>query len=448
MDRALSPLISPDMAQVFSPEAHVRGMLAFEAALARAEAQAGIIPRDAADAIGAACRVELFDVPAIFAEGARAGAPTIPFVRELTARIEGDAARYVHWGATSQDAIDTAFMLQARDGLELLTARLLEIAGACAQLAEAHRDTPMAGRTLQQQALPITFGLKAARWLALVTRQIVRLDALRPTLCVQFGGAVGTHASLGDRGLAAMEMIAADLGLAVPELPWHTERDRIAELAAALGVVAGAMGKLAGDALLLAQTEVGEASEGVEPGRGGSSTMPHKQNPVDATFARAASRLALGELPLIFNAMDHEHERAAGPWQVEWEALPRIFLHTAGAVERVLRLASGLVVDAERMRANLEITGGLVLAESLSMTLAARIGRPAAYALVKDACVRVRETGQSLEAVALADPQITAALDASSIHRALDPANYLGTSAEQVDRALAGYQALLATREG
>ncbi|HEV8194477.1 MAG TPA: 3-carboxy-cis,cis-muconate cycloisomerase, partial [Ktedonobacterales bacterium] len=322
---------APEMVEIWSGEAHVRGMLAFEAALAQAEARAGIIPTVAAEAIERACRIEDFDVPAIWREAALAGTPAIPLVRMLTERVAEDWRGYVHWGATSQDSIDTALVLQMQAGLGLLTERLREIGEACAQMAERHRATPMAGRTLLQHAIPIPFGLKAARWLALITRQRARLWEVRTRVSVvQLGGAAGTLAALGVAGPRVTEMLAEKLGLAVPDLPWHAERDRVAEVAAALGVVAGSMAKIAGDVVLLAQTEVNEVAEGAAPGKGVSSAMPQKRNPVDATLARASARLALGVVPVLLAAMEQEHERSAGSWQAEWEALPALFGYTSG----------------------------------------------------------------------------------------------------------------------
>ncbi|MEA2527035.1 MAG: 3-carboxy-cis,cis-muconate cycloisomerase, partial [Thermomicrobiales bacterium] len=357
---------TPEMIAAFSSEAHVRQMLAFEAALARAQARAGIIPSEAAEAIAAACRVETFDIASLYREAALAGTVAIPLVRMLTERVDGDAKRYVHWGATSQDAIDTALVMQMREGLDHILGNLLPVAAVCASLAERHRRTPMVGRTLLQQALPITFGLKAARWLGMLTRQVGRLRELRKrALVVQFGGAAGTLASLGDEGLRVTDLLADELGLTVPDLPWHAERDRIAEVAAALGVLAAGMAKIATDVLLLRQTEVGELSEVVVPGKGGSSAMPHKRNPVDATMALASARLAIGTVPVILGAMAQEHERAAGGWQAEWEALPNLFRYTASTVSRVREALEGIVVDPERMRANLELTGGSVMAEAL-----------------------------------------------------------------------------------
>ncbi len=353
-------------------------------------------------------------------------------------------------GATSTGAqpvrtpIDSALMLQMRLGLDLLIDGLLEIGAAAAGLAERHRQTPMMGRTLLQQALPITFGLKAAHWLALVSRLARRLHRLRSeSLFVQYGGAVGSLAVLGDDGLPVMQCLAEELGLQVPDLPWHTERDGIAEIASAVGVVAGAMSKIAGDVLLLAQTEVGEVSEASVPGKGGSSAMPHKRNPVDATFAVASARLALGGVPIILNAMANEHERAAGGWQTEWSVLPDLFSHTAGAVERVRSVLDGLVVDPARMQANMELTGGLMMAEPLTTALAASIGRPAAFRLVEAVTRSASDARQSLRDAALADDQIRASLSLEEIERALDPANYLGSTDLFIDRALSAYRDVL-----
>ncbi len=435
---------TPGMSAIFSAEAHVRGMLAFEAALAHAEARAGIIPREAAEAIASSCRVELFDVAALYREAAVAGTPAIPLVRMLTARVEGgagEAGKFVHWGATSQDTIDTALMLQMRDGLDLLTGGLLGVCEVCARLAEQHRQTLMAGRTLLQQALPITFGLKAARWLSPAVHLVRSLRTHRErTLAVQLGGAAGTLAALGDKGLRVVEFLAEELGLPAPALPWHTERGRVAEIAATLGVVAGAMAKIAGDVVLLAQSEVGEASEGTAPGKGGSSAMPQKHNPVDATGAIASARLAIGAVPVILSAMAQEHERAAGGWQAEWAAVPDLFRFTAGAVERVRAAVGDLRIDAARMKANLELSGGLIMAESLTMALAPRIGRPAAQALVQAVCDHAVKAGVKLRQAAQEDEQVRAVLSTEDIERALDPSNYLGSTDAIIARALEAYR--------
>lgn len=438
---------TPSMSAAFSPETHVRGMLTFEAALARTEARAGIIPQEAAAVIAANCRVELFDIAALYREAAVAGTPAIPLVRRLSAHVADDAQKYVHWGATSQDAIDTALMLQMRDGLDLLVDGLLGVCAACATLAQQHRHTLMAGRTLLQQALPITFGLKAARWLALSTRQVHALREHREkSLTVQLGGAAGTLAALGDHGLRVVELLAEELELLAPNLPWHTERDRVAEIAATLGVVAGAMAKIAGDIVLLAQTEVGEASEGDAPGKGGSSAMPQKHNPVDATSAIASARLAIGVVPVILAAMAQEHERAVGGWQAEWAAIPELFRFTAGAIERVRSAVGGLQVDPVRMRANLDLTGGLIMAESLAMALAPHLGRPEAQRIVRAACDDAMKSGVDLRQVALKDARVRAVLSSEQIDRALDPDGYLGSTDAFINRALEAYREAQSSR--
>jgi 3-carboxy-cis,cis-muconate cycloisomerase len=378
-----------------------------------------------------------------------AGSPkAIPLVRMLTARVGGDAQKFVHWGATSQDAIDTALMLQMRDGLDLLVAGLLNLCSACVTLAEQHRHTPMIGRTLLQQALPITFGLKAARWLALATRQVQALRELRErALAVQLGGAVGTLASLGDNGLKVIDLLAAELGLPTPDLPWHTERDRVAGIATTLGVLAGSMAKIADDVVLLAQTEVGEASEGAAPGKGGSSVMPQKHNPVDATSAMAAARLAIGEAPVILSAMVQEHERAVGGWQAEWVAIPNLFRFTAGAVEGVRGAVSSLQVDPARMRANLDLTGGLAMAESLTMSLASHLGRPEAYRIVQAACNQAIKSGKNLQQVALEDAQVRSILSPEEIGRAFNPTHYLGSAGTFINRTLEAYHKIQSSRD-
>jgi 3-carboxy-cis,cis-muconate cycloisomerase len=432
---------TPGMTNAFSSEAHVRALLAFEAALARAEARAGIIPQEAANAIAASCKVELFDVTALYREAAVAGTPAIPLARRLTALVNAEARKFVHWGATSQDAIDTALMLQIRAGLDQLVEGLLGVCAGCAALADQHRQTLMAGRTLLQQALPITFGLKAARWLDLAARQVEMLrEDRKRLLAVQLGGAAGTLAFLGDKGLQIVALLAEELGLAAPALPWHTERDRVARIAASLGIVAGAMAKIAGDVLLLSQTEVSEAMEASAPGKGTSSAMPQKHNPAAATFAVAAARLAMGVVPVLLASMAQEHERAAGGWQAEWVALPDLFRFTAGAVERVREAVSGLQIDATRMQANLNQTGGLLMAESLTMALAPQLGRPEAQRIVGAACEQAVNSGMNLRQAALMNSEVRAILSPEEIDRAIKPHNYLGSTETLIDRALEIYR--------
>ncbi len=431
---------TPAMVELFWPRALVAAMLRVELALARALARAGVIPADGADAIAAAARVELYEADAIIAETAIAGTPVIPLVRMLTEHVEPSARGWVHWGATSQDIVDTAMVLQMRAGLELLVREQHEVAEGAATRADRHRYTEMAGRTLLQHAAPITFGLKAARWLALVVRQMRALDAFRSNaLPLQFGGAVGTLASLGDKGIAVEAFLAEELALPLPYLPWHAERDRIATVAATLGVVAGAMSKIAGDVALLAQTEVGELSEGARPGKGGSSAMPQKRNSVDAMSARAAARLAMALVPPLMSG-DQEHERAAGAWQAEWVALPQLFRHTAGAVSHVRQLVAGLEVHADRMRRNLHLAGGTLMAEALTVVIAARLGRQEAQRIVKAASERAMRDGITLREAAVEDPEIAAVLSPDEIGQALNPSRYLGSSDAFVERALWSYR--------
>ncbi|GCE16801.1 3-carboxy-cis,cis-muconate cycloisomerase [Dictyobacter kobayashii] len=440
---------TPAMSAIFSAEAHVSSILAFEAALAQAEARASVIPASAASAITAHCRLELFDINTLYQEAAVAGTLAIPLVRMLTAQIEGEAHKYVHWGATSQDALDTALMMQAREGINQLVDGLLAICALCASLAEQHRGTLMIGRTLLQPALPITFGMKTARWLSMLLRQLQALDEVRTrALAVQLGGAAGTLAALGNKGPQVVEFLADSLQLPVPDLPWHTERDRVTHIATVLGVIAGAMAKIAEDLVLLSQGEVGEAVEQSAPGKGGSSALPQKHNPVYATSALASSRLALGEVPVLLAAMVQEHERGVGGWQAEWIALPNLFRYTACAVARVQSALTGLQIDDIRMRANIELTGGLIMSESLTMALAHHLGRPVAQSIVKAACEHASRVDISLQQAAMAEEQISSILTAAEIEQALDPASYLGSSDIFIDRALKDYHELRIARGG
>lgn len=435
--------IPAEVAALWSGEALIHAMLRFEAALAHAEARADVIPTEAAEAISTACTHGDFNTAALLRESASAGTPVIPLVRMLTAQVAEAGRGYVHWGATSQDVLDTAHVLLIGESLDWLARSLYALASACARHAEAHRDTLMSGRTLMQQALPLTFGLKAARWLALVTRQALRVQTLRAQSAVlQFGGAAGTLAALREKGIAVTDLLAAELQLAAPALPWHAERDRIAEVVGGLGIVAGAMAKIATDVILLAQTEVGEAREAAAPGKGGSSAMPQKRNPVDAIEARAAARLALGLVPLLLAGMEQEHERAAGAWHTEWAALPDLLGYTSGAVEHTRACIAGLQVDVARMRKNLDATGGLALSESLMMALAPSVGKNEAQRLVKSLLQQMPTDTTPLLAAALADSQLRAVLSAEQITAALDPAAYLGSTQTYIDRALADFAAL------
>jgi 3-carboxy-cis,cis-muconate cycloisomerase len=416
-----------------SDRAWVQAMLDFEAALVRAQARAGLIPNEAADEIGAACHGDRFDAAALGQEGHAAANPAAPLVRALTAAVEGDGARYVHRGAASQDVVDTAMMLVARRALEPIGAELDGVAAACARLAEEHRSTPMVARTLLQQALPTTFGLVAAGWLDAVGDARRRLAAA--PLAAQLGGAAGTLASLGEDGRQVLALLAEELGLDDPGVPWHTARGRVAGLGAALALAAGSVEKVALDVVLLAQTEVGEVGEASNGGRGGSSTMPHKRNPVGSAVAIACARQVQGAAGVLLGAMAQELQRAAGAWQAEWPALTSALAYTGGAAGALREALDGLEVRPERMRENLDAGGGLVMAESAATALAERLGRLEAHELMQAAARRAVDEGRPLREVLAEDGQ----LSDDELDRALDPSSYLGSARQFVDGALARY---------
>ena len=438
----LDPLFTTDaMREVFSDRVRVQRMLDFEAALARAEARVGIIPPAAVPAIEAKCRAELFDLDALARATALVGSPAIPMVKQLTALVARDdpeAMRYVHWGATSQDAIDTGLVLQVREALSLIEADLARLSGALAQLADRHRRTPVVGRTWMQHALPTTFGLKAAGWLDAISRHRRRMREIRPrVLTLQFGGAVGTLAALGSRGLEVAAALAEELRLAVPDLPWHSHRDRVAEVATTLGLLVGTLGKIARDISLHMQTDVAEVFEPAGEERGGSSTMPHKRNPVGSVASVAAAIRVPALVSVMLSGMVQEHERGAGGWPAEWETLPELVRLTAGALRHMVAVVSGLEIHAARMRQNLERTGGQILAEAVVMVLGRGIGRLAAHELVGEACRRASAQGRHLRDVLAEDPRVSAHLTAEDLDRLFDATSYLGVAEALVDRAIA-----------
>jgi 3-carboxy-cis,cis-muconate cycloisomerase len=406
-------------AEATSDRAWLQAMLDFEAALARAQAGAGLIPERDADAIAAAARADRYDAAEIGAAAAGIGNPAGPLVKALKAHVGGTAASHVHQGATSQDVLDTAAMLVAKRALEPIVEDLSAAADACANHARRHRDTPMAGRTLLQQAVPVTFGLKAAGWMSALDDAAARLRALRPA--VQLGGAAGTLAALGDAGLDVRARLAEELELEEPILSWHTQRTRVGELAGALGGAAGAVGKIARDITLLAQTEVAEVRE---TGSGGSTAMPHKQNPVAAIAALGCSSQAPGLAASLLAAMIQEHERAAGAWHSEWKPFSDLLLTTGSAAAWLRASLDGLEVDAVRMRANLDATGGRLLAEN--------VARVVPRELVETAAASGEPFADALERVTT--------LSRAEIDRLLDPAEYLGSAGELVDRALAAHR--------
>jgi 3-carboxy-cis,cis-muconate cycloisomerase len=434
---------TPEMRSIFSDESGLKSMLEVEAALARAEASAGLVPRPVADRITAAARIEEIDIARVIASVGAVGYPVVGLVNELRAAAGADATRYIHLGATTQDIMDTAAVLQIRSAGAPLRRDLLATARALAARAREYRDTPMAGRTHLQQAVPITFGLKCAVWAAPLVRHLERLDqAVKRCSMVQFGGAAGTLGALGDRGIEVMNALAAELGLGVPPAPWHVARDGFAEIAAVLGLVCGSLAKFALDITLLAQTEVGEVAEGGGEGRGGSSTMPQKQNPIASEYIIAAARTVHGLVPVMLGAMVQEHERATGGWQSERLAMPQAFVLTAGALAQARVVAEQMTVDAARMRANLDAGGGLIMAEAIVTALTPALGRAGAHEAVERACKRALKERKLLRDVVIADADIRSHLSESEIRRATDPSLYLGSAGAFVDRVVAEVEAL------
>lgn len=441
------PLFDPGgLRRHFDDRARLDAMLAFEAALARAEAAAGLFDPARAAAIVACCDAALYDPDAIGEAAAAGGNPAIPLVRALTAKVrerDAEAARFVHWGATSQDVIDTATVLCLRGALASVAAELDATIDICASLAAAHRDTVRPARTLLQQALPTTFGLEAAGWLDALLRHRERLEALRPRLLVvQFGGAAGTLAALGDSGPEVAEALADALGLGLPDLPWHAQRDRIGEVAGWLAGLAGTLGKIAGDLALAMQHEVAELFEPAEPGKGSSSTLPHKRNPVTSVLVRQAALRAPALAAALHTAMLQEHERGAGGWHAEWETLADLVVTVGGALAHLRPAFAGLEVDAERMRANLDFTRGLVFAEAVQTAVAPRIGRLQAHDRIEAACRRAVAEGRHLREVLAEEAEIVAALGADGLATAFDPARYLGAARRFTDKVLERWRRL------
>jgi 3-carboxy-cis,cis-muconate cycloisomerase len=428
---------------VFSDHAHLQFMLDVEAALARGESKIGVVPAPVADAIARAARVENLRLDYIAESTRRVGYPVVALVKELS-RIAGDeAARYIHLGATSQDILDTALVLQLRAAFAIVRRDLIAIARALAERAAKFRDTPIAGRTHLQHAVPTTFGLKCAGWASPLVTHVERLDqAASRILVVQFGGAAGTLAALGANGAAVVEALAHELGLGVSELPWHAQRDGFAEAAALLGLICGSLSKFALDVSLMMQTEVGEISEPHSDGRGGSSTMPQKRNPIASEYILAATRNVHALVPVMLGAMVADHERATGPWQSESLALPQCVALTAGALAHARSIAEGMTVDTERMRRNIDLTGGLIMAEAIATALIPSIGRAAAEAMLARACDRSIAERVPLSTIIRTDPELRPHLDDAEVDRLTNPASYLGSAGTFVDRLVARVAAL------
>jgi 3-carboxy-cis,cis-muconate cycloisomerase len=431
---------TPALAELFSDESVLRAMLDFESALARAESRTGVIPKNAADTITAQAKPGSFDAAALSSAAFRAGTPAIPLVKALTDQVRktnADAARFVHWGATSQDVIDTAMSLLLKRAEPILIGDLLRLEKALAGLSERHKDSVMVGRTLLQTAPPVTFGLKAAGWLGPVRRGGRRLQGgFGDAAVLQFGGASGTLASLGDRGMAVIEALSIELGLRSPSsAPWHTQRDQLATLVCACGVLTGSLGKMARDIVLLMQNEVGEASEPGGEGRGGSSTMPNKRNPTACSLTLAAANRVPGLVASFLSAMLQEHERSVGGWQAEWPVMATVIQLTGVAISSMAEVAEGLSVDTEKMRLNIKNTHGLIFAERAMMLLGSKLGRDVAHKLLEGAARRSVNENRNLAGVLAEIPEVTAQLSAGELKQLETAEQYLG-SAEAFRKAL------------
>jgi 3-carboxy-cis,cis-muconate cycloisomerase len=442
----VNPADSPVMGALYGTDAmraamgeraFLQRMLDFEAALARAQSKLGIVPPAAASAITEAASVDKLDFAELAEATRNTGYPVVGLVKQLTAASGPDAGRWTHWGATTQDVMDTAVVLQMRQGFALIRSELLELNGALAALAKRHRGTIMAGRTHLQHALPVTFGYKVAVWLSPLIAMVERLDQLRPRVeRLEFGGAAGTLASLGNQGIAVQRELARELGLACPDIPWHVARDGFAEAINFLGLVCGSLSKIATDVILLMQTEVAEVNEPHVFGRGGSSTMPQKRNPISCEYIIAQSRGVHALVPQMLAAMAQDLERGTGPWQTELLAIGQAFNLTHGALAQARFLAEGMVVDPARMLKNLAATGGLIASEQVMMELAPILGRGEAHHLVNNACDVAIAQGIPLAQALQQMPEITARVEPAMIAAMCNPENYLGSTMTFVDQVL------------
>lgn len=424
-----------ELRQVFSDENLLQCWLDVEAALARAEAATGLIPAPAAAEITRQARVERLDIEAMGRSINETAHELVPLVRQLAALCEGQAGRYVHWGATTQDITDTGLMLQVKAAHTIIRRDLDRLAGAMERLARRERDTLMPGRTHGQHTPPITFGFKVAIWLAEVRRHVARLDESGPRVLVgQLAGAAGTLASLGEQGLEIQQRMMAELGLGVPEIGWHPARDRLAEFASILAMVAATMGKIAHEIILLQKSEVAELEEPHQPGKVGSSTMPHKRNPMICEGIMAEARMARGQVATVLLGMESEHERDWTAVHLEWACVPEVAILTGGAVAHTLRVIQGLRVNRERMRANIDLLDGLSLSEAVMLELGAYLGRQVAHDVVYEAAMAAYEQGRPLHDLLLADGRVTQHLSADRLEELLRPERYTGLCGTFVDR--------------
>jgi 3-carboxy-cis,cis-muconate cycloisomerase len=428
---------SEAMRRIWSDESRTAKYLEIERALAVVQGRLGVIPKNAADEIARNCDITRIDMEKLRTETERIGYPVLGVVSQLNALCRDKLGEYCHWGATTQDITDTATVLQIREGLEEIDADLSALSAALARLALGHRTTPVAGRSNLQQAIPVTFGYKMATILAAVLRHRERLSQLRPRVLVgEFGGACGTLASIGKGAMETQAGLMRELGLGEPVIAWHTVRDSIAEVGCFLGLVGGTLGKVSMDVKLMMQTEVAEVFEPFAPGRGSSSTMPQKRNPIASCYIHAAASVVRQHAAALMDAMIADHERSTGPWEIEWIVLPEAFCLTAGALKQARSILEGLEVDAPKMRANLDITNGLVMSEAVMMGLGPFIGREHAHDLVYDICREAIRLKRPLLDLLTAHPEISRHLDRAALERLCDPANYLGQAGVMVDRVL------------
>ncbi|WP_193183945.1 3-carboxy-cis,cis-muconate cycloisomerase [Nisaea sediminum] len=426
-----------DMRGLFADSTILGLYLDVETALARAQAKLGLIPENAAKAITEAADVDRIDMERLSARTQIVGYPILPLVEQLSNWAPDGLGQYCHWGATTQDIMDTADVLQVRAGLDIVEEYLERIAAALAKLAEAHAETPMAGRTHLQHALPVSFGFKAATWLSAIDRHLQRLKELRPRVeVVQFSGAAGTLASLSGNGLATQAALAEELGLGVPDITWHTIRDGLAEVTGFLALVTGTIGKIGYDIMLMMQTETGEVLEPFVAGRGASSTMPQKRNPISSEMMLASSKIVREQHSAMLDAMVQDHERATGQWHVEWHALPTAFIVASGGLAAAAEVLEGLEVRPDAMRKVLDTTRGLIVAEAVMMGLAPHIGRQVAHDVVYDCCRKALAGEATFLDALMEEKAISDTLDRGTVEALTKPENYLGEAPEMVRRLL------------
>ena len=430
------------MRAVFDDKQLVACWLEVEAALARAQAKLGIIPESAAEEISAQARVEAIDLEALGRGTRLVGYPILPLIRQLAALCGDEAGRYVHWGATTQDIMDSANVLQLRQALTIVSEELESLTGELSALAEKYRDTPMAGRTHGQHALPITFGFKVAIWVDELKRHQERLEQCRPRLLrCQFGGAAGTLASLGQDGWRVHQLLAEELGLYPANIAWFSARDSFGEFISLCGLITATLGKMAHEIATLQKNEFGEVAEPFKSGKGSSSTMPQKRNPIQCEAVTGIAQLVSQQVPVMLAAMRPEHERAMGEWHSEWDVIPHVCQLTGAALKHSLEIFRGLIVYPEVMRRNLNLTNGQIVAEAIMMRLGEVLGRQQAHELVYEACERSQVENIALYSILSANPEVTNVLADEDLQQLLEPTNYVGQAPFFVDKVIGNHQA-------